>query len=163
MNSRNLPRHARSGQTSKWTIGGLVRRVPFLFARVHGGGRAIRRLTISLSGLVLALGLSAAAGAAPANAWVWSSNVTLTGALNQCTNQGAQTAYVNAVFNNQRHAYWTGLGQPPHYSVTFSNVPGGSGGWAWIVVTCNVVGGSHGYWVHVYRPAVGTTLGGINL
>lgn len=116
---------------------------------------------ISLSGLVLALGLSVTAGAVPANAWVWSSQVTLTGALNQCTNQGAQAAYVNAVFNNQRVAYWTALGQPPHYSVTFNNVPSG-GGWAWIVVTCSVVGGSQGHWVHVYRPTIGTTLG-VNL
>jgi hypothetical protein len=116
---------------------------------------------ILLAGLGLALGLSASVGTTSANAWVWSSQVTLTGALNQCTNQGAQAAYVNAVFNNQRIAYETSIGQPPHYSVTFTNVPGG-GGWAWIVVNCAVVGGSQGYWVHVYRPTIGTTLG-VNL
>lgn len=117
----------------------------------------MRRFMILLAGLGLALGLSVSVGTASANAWPWSSQVTLTGALNQCTNQGTQAAYVNAVFNNQRVAYETSIGQPPHYSVTFTNVPGG-GGWAWIVVNCAVVGGSQGYWVHVYRPAIGTTL-----
>jgi hypothetical protein len=121
----------------------------------------MRRLMVSLAGGVLALGLSASLEAVPANAWAWSSDVTLTGTLTQCTNQGAQAAYVNAVFNNQRHAYWTSVGQPPQYSVTFTNVPSG-GGWAWIVVNCAVVGGSQGYWVHVYRPAAGSTLG-VNL
>jgi hypothetical protein len=94
----------------------------------------------------------------PASAWSWSSSVTVKGSLVQCTNQGPQTATVNAVLNGERHIVTTGLGMPPSYSVTFGNVPSGAGGWAWIVVDCSVAGGSAGHWVKVYRPAVGSTI-----
>jgi hypothetical protein len=115
-----------------------------------------------LKGLLVVIPLVASLGivvsAQPARAWPWSSTVTVTGALNQCGNVGPQVATVNAVLNKERHIYTTGLGMPPSYSVTFSNVPSGAGGWAWIVVDCSVVGGSKGYWVKVYRPLVGSTL-----
>lgn len=118
----------------------------------------MKRLTVMLAGVVLTLGLGAVVGAQPANAWTWSSQVTLSGNLNQCGGGGPQTADVDASFNNQRVVYGTGLGMPPRYSVTFTNVPGGFGGWAWIVINCRVTGSPHGYWVHVYRPGFGSTL-----
>jgi hypothetical protein len=111
-------------------------------------------LTAALVVLALLLGV----GVGSANAWPWSSTVTLAGSLVQCTSDGAQSAHVNAVLNDERHEYNTLLGQPPDYSVTFTNVPGGSGGWAWIVVDCAVSGGSQGHWVKVTRPVFGSTI-----
>ena len=157
MISRNPPRHARACQPSLKVGSAVRRRKTAPIGRARGAKRVIRRLTISFASLGVALGVSASVATTPANAWPWSSKVTLTGALNQCTNQGIQAAYVNAVFNNQRVAYETKAGMPPSYSVTFTNVPS-NGGWAWIVVNCDVIGGSQGHWVKVYRPAIGDTL-----
>ncbi len=158
----SLLRHARtSREDPRVTDGPISHSLTATISETRGSKKAVRRVVTLLAGLGLALGLSISVGTTSANAWPWSWQVTLTGALNQCTNQGIQAAYVNAVFNNQRIAYETSAGQPPHYSVTFTNVPG-NGGWAWIVVNCAVVGGSQGHWVHVYRPALGSTLG-VNL
>ncbi|WP_143202408.1 hypothetical protein [Amycolatopsis sp. CB00013] len=106
---------------------------------------------------VLAVSALMLGGASQAFAWPWSSTVTVSGALTQCSDS-IQSAHVSAVLNGQGHAYNTLAGMPPRYGVTFTNVPGGSGGLAWIVVTCAVQGGSRGYWVRVYRPAFGSVL-----
>ena len=118
----------------------------------------MRKFLALLVAIPLVASLGMVVSARPARAWPLSPTVTVTGALNQCTNQGIQVARVNAVLNEQRRVYTTPAGQPPSYSVTFTNVPGGAGGWAWIVIDCSVVGGSKGYWVKVYRPLIGSTL-----
>jgi hypothetical protein len=118
----------------------------------------MRKFVALLVVIPLVAGLGVVVSAQSARAWPWSSTVTVTGALNQCTKHGIQVARVNAVLNGQRHVYTTPAGQPPSYSVTFTNVPSGAGGWAWIVIDCSVVGGSKGYWVKVYRPGFGSTL-----
>ena len=116
--------------------------------------RKIKALLVVIP-LVASLGIMVIAR--PAQAWLGNSTVTVKGTLYQCTKNGIQAARVNAVLDEQRHIYTTPLGQPPSYSVTFTNVRS-DGGWAWIVIDCVVVGGSKGHWVKVYRPLFGSTL-----
>lgn len=112
-----------------------------------------------LGAAALALSLVAATPSQSAHAWAWSSSATIHGQVNTCY---GNAAHVVGVLNGQYQSSQTGWGYPPSYALTFSNVPSG-GGWAWVMAYCSNYGGPRGTWVHVYRPAVGTTDSSANI
>jgi len=111
-----------------------------------------------VAAFTLAAVLTLVAGTAPASAWTGDSTVTVKGELTQCSSYGPQNARVRATLDGQHYDYYTPMSMPIRYSVTFTNVPAGNGGWAWFVIDCSGPGGSQGHWVKVYRPWFGSTL-----
>jgi hypothetical protein len=118
----------------------------------------MRKAISVAAAFLLAVVIALATGTAPASAWTGSSTVTVTGQLVQCSSAGPQNARVRATLDHQHYDYYTPMSMPISYSVTFTNVPPGNGGWAWFVIDCSADGGSLGHWVNVYRPWWGSTI-----
>ena len=113
----------------------------------------LKKLSSALVAVLISM-VVAVLCASPAQAWSWSSSVTVTGQA--CTPYGAQSVYVRGELNQQVQYYSSGLGQPPTYRITFTNVPSGTS-YAWIVFNCSVTG-SYGKWLTMYRPTWGSTI-----
>src|SRR5215213_8870526 len=109
--------------------------------------KSLKMIAAGLGSVVMAM-----VTAPTASAWTGSSTVTLTG-TNGCG--GAQAVIVKGEFNTQRQQ-WSSGSAYGQYRLTFTNVPP-DGGWAWLFSYCAVTA-SHGTWVRVYRPAVGSTI-----
>lgn len=107
--------------------------------------------------VAIAIGLVAGplvAASVPAQAWSWSSQVTLTGTVKVIYHPGITGVYVSG--SDGEHG-WASLGSGNGYSRAYSfkfyNVPGGSGIWVnWTVYTNN---GSFSNGFGVARPSTG--------
>jgi hypothetical protein len=110
-------------------------------------------------------GLIVTAPAQPAHAWSLDPHVTMTGKIVGCSTSGPlQQATVRANLNGQIHQWTTGLySSQPSYTINWTNVPGGRGGWAFITVHCSAVTPDYNLWVRVYRPGWGWTMPTVNL
>ena len=113
--------------------------------------RHSRRLA---AGLLTAAAVAAPiAAAAPAQAWAWSPQVTLTGTVKVDFHPGITGVYVNGSDGEHGWATISGGQYSSSYYFKFYNVPGGSGiNVTWTVYTNNGTFSNH---FGVARPATG--------
>jgi hypothetical protein len=133
----------------------------------------MQRIMTRRNGAATAGVLAAAAAAAvvfapaqPAHAWPLDNNVTVTGKVTGCSTGGPYNqATVRANLNGEIRTWTSGgwYSQPPTYALRFDNVPGGAGGWAWVVVHCTVDRPDYGVWIKVQRPVIGENWPGGNI